>query len=67
MAGVPMRHIAELMGHSEIQTTMRYAHLQPGHLADAVERLAALKDANSEGQTETATDTEQLTGSVKVG
>jgi integrase len=46
MAGVPMRHIAELMGHSEIQTTMRYAHLQPGHLAEAVERLARIRKLN---------------------
>ncbi|MGA2076604.1 MAG: site-specific integrase [Terriglobia bacterium] len=45
MAGVPMRHIAELMGHSEIQTTMRYAHLQPGHLAEAVERLVGAVNA----------------------
>jgi integrase len=27
MEGVSMRHTADLMGHSEIQTTMRYAHL----------------------------------------
>ena len=40
MAGVSMRHLAELMGHSEIQTTMRYAHLAPAHLARAVELLA---------------------------
>ena len=39
MAGVPMRVIAELMGHSELQTTMRYAHLAPRYLADAVARL----------------------------
>ena len=64
MAGVPMRHIAELMGRSEIQTTMRYAHLQPGQLADAVERLAT---AQTGGQTDTATSTEVLAVSAKVG
>jgi integrase len=58
MAGVPLRHIAELMGHSEIQTTMRSAHLQPGHLRDVVERLA---------QTDTATSTEAQAASTKVG
>lgn len=60
MAGVPIRHVAELMGHSEIQTTMRYAHLAPGHLADAVERLTAL-------QTDTATDTGLLRARASVG
>jgi hypothetical protein len=64
MAGVPMQHIAELMGHSEIQTTMRYAHLQPGHLADAVERLAS---AQIGGQTDTATSTKVLAVPVMAG
>lgn len=64
MAGVPMRHIAELMGHSEIQTTMRYAHMQPGHLADAVERLASGKTG---GQTDTATSTKLLAVPRRVG
>jgi site-specific recombinase XerC len=62
MAGVSMRHLAELMGHSEIQTTMRYAHLAPGHLADAVEKLAEKR-----GQTDTATDTKVLELPAKVG
>jgi site-specific recombinase XerC len=57
-----MRHIAELMGHSEIQTTMRYAHLAPGHLADAVEKLA-----QNRGQTDTRTDTKVFDVSAKVG
>jgi integrase len=39
MACVPIRDIAELMGHAELQTTLRYAHLTPGYLASAVESL----------------------------
>jgi site-specific recombinase XerC len=27
------------MGHSDIQTTMIYAHLAPDHLAEAVDKL----------------------------
>jgi integrase len=65
MAGVPIRHIADLMGHSEIQTTMRYAHLQPGHLADAVECLAAAKPAQDGGQTDTAMSTGVLAVSAR--
>jgi len=30
----------KLMGHSDIQATMIYAHMAPDHLADAVNRLA---------------------------
>jgi integrase len=39
MAGVDIRTVQELMGHKSIVTTMRYAHLAPGHGSDAVERL----------------------------
>src|SRR5579875_1996469 len=63
MAGVPLRHIAELMGHSSMQVTMRYAHLSPGHLADAVEKLVQPEGAKNGGQTDTATDTGKNEGS----
>jgi integrase len=67
MAGVPIRHIADLMGHTEIQTTMRYAHLQPGHLADAVERLVAAQAVSrNEGQYGGQTDTTMSTDSLAV-
>jgi hypothetical protein len=36
-----MRTVQELMGHKSIVTTMRYAHLAPGHEAEAVERLVS--------------------------
>jgi integrase len=52
MAGVPILHIRDLMGHSDVKVTMRYAHLQPGHLADAVEKLT-----EPLAQTDTNTDT----------
>ena len=31
--------VQNLLGHKEITTTMRYAHLAPEHLQSAVERL----------------------------
>jgi len=31
--------VQKVMGHSDIQTTMIYAHLAPDHLADAVDKL----------------------------
>jgi integrase len=39
MSGVDLPTIKKLMGHSDIQTTMIYAHLAPDHLAEAVDRL----------------------------
>jgi integrase len=67
MAGVPIRTIADLMGHSEIQTTARYAHLAPGYLAEAVERLATPVAVPEGGQTDTSTDTKELEPSMEVG
>lgn len=39
MAGVDIRTVQQLLGHKEIKMTMRYSHLSPSHLADAVHRL----------------------------
>jgi integrase len=39
MRGVPLRVIQELMGHSSIEMTMRYAHLAPEVKRSAVESL----------------------------
>lgn len=38
--GTPLRTIAELLGHSNVTMTFRYAHLSPAHLQEAVERVA---------------------------
>ncbi|MFH1374785.1 MAG: tyrosine-type recombinase/integrase [bacterium] len=39
MSGVDLPTVKKLMGHSDIQTTMIYAHLASDHLADAVDKL----------------------------
>ena len=39
MAGVDLPTVKKLMGHSDIETTMIYAHLAPDHLSKAVEKL----------------------------
>jgi integrase len=56
LAGVDIRTVAELMGHKNIQMTMRYAHLAPAHKSAAAEMLAGGKqqepptDTNDNGQ-----------------
>jgi integrase len=40
MAGVPLNTVRELLGHSDIKMTLRYAHLAPGHMREAVELMA---------------------------
>ncbi len=39
MKGVDLPTVQKLLGHSDIQTTMIYAHLAPDHLAGAVNKL----------------------------
>jgi integrase len=39
MAGVPQRSIMELLGHRDPRMTVRYQHLAPGHLRDAMRAL----------------------------
>jgi site-specific recombinase XerD len=58
MAGVPLRTLAELLGHRTLAMVMRYAHLAPAHLRDAVERIAGTP-------TGTTTDTSALQSTGK--
>jgi hypothetical protein len=38
MAGVDLLSVKDILGHRDIQTTLRYAHLAPGHLRGPVNR-----------------------------
>jgi site-specific recombinase XerD len=42
MRGVSLKELQELLGHSSLAMTMRYAHLAPERLRSAVARLEGL-------------------------
>jgi integrase len=44
--GTPIRTIQELLGHKDLRMTLRYAHLSPAHLAEAVETIGAVEKSN---------------------
>jgi len=44
MSGVPIPVISELLGHSDIATTMIYAHLSPEQHQAAAEKLVFSKE-----------------------
>ena len=44
MEDVPLNTVRELLGHSDISMTLRYAHLAPEHKAEAVAKLIRTTD-----------------------
>ena len=45
--GVDIRTVSELLRHNSIQITMRYAHLAPENVRDAVERLSQMRPTSA--------------------
>jgi len=46
MRGAPLKALQELLGHSDITMTMRYAHLSPDARRDAVQFLDVQNHGN---------------------
>jgi Phage integrase family len=50
MSGVDLPTVKEILGHREIEMTLRYSHLAPAHKAKAVEQLGKAFQQIAEGQ-----------------
>jgi integrase len=46
-SGVDLNTVRELLGHADLQMVLRYAHLAPGGLASAVEKVTRVVDRKS--------------------
>ena len=56
-----IRAIQEALGHKSIAMTVRYSHLSPDFVQDAVDRLAAQQSPDEQpNPTDTPTDTRAL-------
>ena len=53
-AGVPIRTVSEVLRHKDIKTTMRYAHLAPENLREAVSVLSESRFGHAEQNQELA-------------
>ena len=57
MKGVNLLRVQELLGHKTLAMTCRYAHLEPSHQLEAVERLCDQSEGLMEEPTDTKTST----------
>ncbi len=63
--GTPIRTIQELLGHRDLRMTLRYAHLSPAHLREAVEGIGAVEDANRRHLAATSGDAAEVVNAPK--
>ena len=59
MAGVDLFSVKEFLGHQEIETTLRYAHLAPGHLKESVNRGSLFGTGSKTGSKEKGSQAER--------
>lgn len=53
-AGVPIEVVQQILGHADIATTMKYAHIHSSEMQDGVNKLAAARIRHTEHQKEIA-------------
>ena len=49
MRGGDLKALQEILGHTTLTMTMKYAHLAPGHKQEAINRLNGLTTKKSDG------------------
>jgi hypothetical protein len=59
MKGVDIRTTQELLGHADIRMTLRYSHLSPAHLLEAVEKLTEERTGTTTGTSDRSAETAQ--------
>src|SRR5437764_274619 len=59
------RAVQEPLGHADIRMTLRYSHLSPAHLLDAVEKLMPEGTGTTTGTSESRAETAQPKSRVK--
>jgi len=66
MGGVDLATVKEILGHREIEMTLRYSHLAPAHKAKAVEKLGEVLDkiTNPKGRQAEAEKTPALAANL---
>lgn len=59
MAGVDLFAVKEILGHQDITTTMRYSHLSPGYLQEAINRGSLVGTGSKTGSSHTEEKTKE--------
>src|SRR5262245_36937099 len=57
MKGVDIRTVQELLGHADIRMTLRYSHVSPAHLLNAVEKLTEEGTGTTTGTSDSSAET----------
>jgi integrase len=63
MAGRPLIEVKELLGHRTLTMTMRYAHLAPGRLRDAVDAVGFSTRTSAHGLAHESVESESVSAS----
>ena len=65
MAGVDLFTKKEILGHWDIATTMRYSHLSPGFLHEAINRASLMGTGSKTGSSSSEDNQSGLQESTK--
>jgi len=66
MAGVDLFTVKEILGHRDIATTMRYSHLSPGFLQEAVNRESLIGTGSKTGSSPSEHNQGELSKNTKL-